>query len=65
MIGHGFRSLAMTNILEKLRYPFDVVGAQLSHAKKNSLGAAYDRAKYLTQRKQMMQDWSDYLGRAI
>jgi integrase len=61
MTGHGFRSLAMTTILEKLAYPFDVADAQLAHAKQNSLGEAYDRAKYLQQRKVMMQDWSDYL----
>jgi integrase len=61
MTGHGFRSLAMTCILEKLNYPFDVVDAQLAHAKRGSLGEAYDRAKYLSQRKTMMQDWSDYL----
>ncbi len=63
MTGHGFRSLAMTTILEKLHYSFDVVDAQLAHAKRNSLGEAYDRAKYLQQRTQMMQDWSDYLDR--
>jgi integrase len=63
MTGHGFRSLAMTTILEKMNYPFDVVDAQLAHAKQNSLGEAYDRAKYLAQRKVMMQDWSDYLER--
>lgn len=63
MTGHGFRSLAMTTILEKLNYPFDIVDAQLAHAKRNSLGEAYDRAKYLTQRTKMMQDWSDYLSR--
>jgi len=61
MTGHGFRSLAMTTILEKLEYPFDVVDAQLAHAKRTSLGAAYDRAKYLTQRRKMMQDWSNYI----
>lgn len=61
MTGHGFRSLAMTTILEKLHYPFDVVDAQLAHAKRNSLGEAYDRAKYLQQRTEMMQSWSDYI----
>lgn len=61
MTGHGFRSLAMTTILEKLHYPFDVVDAQLAHSKRNSLGEAYDRAKYLQQRTQMMQDWSGYI----
>jgi integrase len=63
MTGHGFRSLAMTTILENLPYPFDVVDTQLAHGKSGALGAAYDRAKYLEQRKRMMQDWSNYLDR--
>ena len=29
--------------------------------KKGPLGAAYDRAQYLTQRRTMMQAWADYL----
>ena len=27
------------------------------------LGAAYDRAQYLAQRRTMMQTWADYLDR--
>ncbi len=63
MTGHGFRSLAMTTILERLSYNFDIVDAQLAHTKRGPMGAAYDRAKYLEQRKKMMQDWSDYLDK--
>ncbi len=59
--GHGFRALAMTTILENMDYSFDVVDAQLAHSKRNPLGAAYDRAQYLKERKQMMQDWADYI----
>jgi integrase len=58
---HGFRAMAMTAILENLGYPFDVADAQLAHSKKGSLGAAYDRAKYIKQRTLMMQDWSNYI----
>lgn len=36
---------------------------QLGHGKKGPLGAAYDRAQYLAQRRQMMQKWADYLDR--
>jgi integrase len=58
---HGFRAMAMTTILEELNYPFDIVDAQLAHAQKGALGAAYDRAVYLKQRTSMMQDWADYI----
>ncbi len=58
---HGFRALAMTTILEKLKYNFDIVDAQLAHAKKGSLGATYDRSQYLDERVSMMQDWADYI----
>lgn len=58
---HGFRALAATSLLERLGYPFEVVDAQLSHAKKGALGEAYDRAKYLDQRTEMMEAWSQYL----
>ena len=61
MTGHGFRSLAMTTIIERLKYPYDVVDAQLAHGKAGSVRKAYDRTKYQEQRTQMMQDWADYI----
>lgn len=61
MTGHGFRALALTTLQEKLGYPFEVADVQLAHAKKHSLGEAYDRAQFLDKRKVMMQDWANYL----
>jgi integrase len=61
MTGHGFRALAMTTLMEELDYPFEIPDAQLGHAKGNSVRRAYDRTKYLPQRKKMLQHWSDYL----
>ena len=61
MTGHGFRSLAMTTIMERLGYPFEVPDAQLAHGKGGSVRKAYDRAKYIDQRTKMMQDWANYL----
>lgn len=65
MTGHGFRSLAMSTIMEKLGYRFEIPDAQLAHAKRHSLGAAYDRAKFLDERTKMMKDWADYLGNLV
>lgn len=62
MTGHGFRSLAMTTILEVIGgYRYEVADRQLAHAPKNKMAAAYDRTVYLDERKKMMQDWSDHL----
>ncbi|AGH97825.1 tyrosine-type recombinase/integrase [Micavibrio aeruginosavorus] len=59
--GHGFRALAMTTIMEELGYPHEVPDTQLAHAKGDSVRRAYDRTKFLAQRKKMMQEWADYI----
>lgn len=61
MTGHGFRPLAMTTIMEKLSYRFEVVDRQLAHSKRSKIRAAYDRAEFLTERRKMMQDYADYI----
>ncbi len=61
MTGHGFRSLAMSTIMERLCYRKEVPDAQLAHAKKGDVARAYERAKYLDERIKMMQEWADYL----
>lgn len=61
---HGFRAMARTVIPEQLpNIDPEWIEAQLAHSKKGPLGAAYDRAKYVAQRKLMMQTWADYLDR--
>ena len=64
MTGHGFRALAMSTIKEKLGYRHEVVDRQLAHAPRNKVDAAYDRAKFLPERRKMMQEWADYLDAA-
>lgn len=59
--GHGFRALAMSAIKEKLGYRHEVIDRQLAHAHKNTVDKAYDRAKFLDERKKMMQEWADYI----
>lgn len=58
---HGFRAMARTLLVERLGFADGVVEAQLAHAKSGPLGAAYDRAEYMAQRREMMQRWADYL----
>lgn len=62
MTGHGFRALAMSTIMEKLHYRHEVPDAQLAHSKRGDVARAYDRAKFLSERTKMMQEWADCLG---
>ena len=61
MTAHGFRAMARTLLVEKLNAHPDVIEAQLAHGKSGPLGAAYDRAEFIEQRRTMMQVWADYL----
>jgi integrase len=61
MTGHGFRALAMSTLKERLGYRHEVVDRQLAHAQRDKLESAYDRAKYLDERRAMMQRWADYI----
>lgn len=62
---HGFRATARTILAERLEIDPLVVEAQLAHAVKDANGRAYNRTTYLSQRKQMMQAWADYLDRLV
>jgi hypothetical protein len=35
--------------------------AQLAHAERNSVRAAYNHAEFMPERKKIMQAWADYL----
>ncbi|MBN3779814.1 integrase arm-type DNA-binding domain-containing protein [Burkholderia sp. Ac-20345] len=61
MTGHGFRAMARTILDEVLGVAPAVVEAQLAHAVKDPLGRAYNRTAHLPHRREMMQQWADYL----
>jgi integrase len=61
MTPHGFRAMARTVMVERLNVAPDVIEAQLAHGKSGPLGAAYDRAEFIEQRREMMKAWADYL----
>jgi integrase len=58
--GHGFRTMACT-LLNEMGYPPDVIELQLAHTDRNKVRAAYNKAQRLSERRQMMQSWADYL----
>ena len=63
MSGHGFRAMARTLLDEVLGFRPDYIEHQLAHVVRDPLGRAYNRTAHLTQRREMMQAWADYLDR--
>ena len=61
MTGHGFRAVARTLLDEVLHVRVDLIEHQLAHAVKDPNGRAYNRTAFLSERRQMMQQWADYL----
>jgi integrase len=59
--GHGFRAMARTILHEELEQKPEVIEHQLAHAVPDNLGAAYNRTKFIRERRVMMQRWADYL----
>jgi len=59
--GHGFRAMARTILHERLNIDPYIIEHQLAHKVPDTLGAAYNRTKFIDQRKIMMQSWADYL----
>ncbi|MBP6188736.1 MAG: integrase arm-type DNA-binding domain-containing protein [Azonexus sp.] len=59
--GHGFRAMARTILHEELHVKPEVIEHQLAHQVADALGTAYNRTKFLKERKAMMQIWADYL----
>ncbi|MDD2879372.1 MAG: integrase arm-type DNA-binding domain-containing protein [Rhodoferax sp.] len=60
---HGFRASARTMLVDELDIDWQVIEANLAHAKKDANGTSYNRTKYITQRFAMMQTWADYLDK--
>jgi len=58
---HGFRAMFSTIAHEKSNFEHEVIEAQLAHSVGSNVSQAYNRAKYLEQRIELMQWWSDYL----
>ena len=59
--GHGFRAMARTLLHERLDFAPEIIEHQLAHKVADALGSAYNRTKFIDQRKTMMQRYADYL----
>lgn len=61
--GHGFRAMARTILAEELHQRPEVIEHQLAHKVPDALGTAYNRTKFIKERRKMMQLWADYLDK--
>lgn len=60
LTGHGMRA-TITTALTEIGYPEKWIDSQLSHCDPNKTRASYIHAKYVEQRRAMMQDWANRL----
>lgn len=61
MTGHGFRAMARTILHQEVGISPEIIEHQLAHRVPDSLGTAYNRTKFIKERRMMMQKWADYL----
>lgn len=61
--GHGFRAMARTILHQELGIAPEVIEHQLAHRVPDALGSAYNRTKFIKERRKMMQQWADYLDK--
>lgn len=58
--GHDFRATASTQ-LHEMGFRDEVIERQLAHVEENKTKAAYNHAEYMTERREMMQAWADWI----
>ena len=62
---HGFRTSFKTWCMEMTDTPWAVGEAALAHALGNSTEAAYARSDLFERRRNLMNQWADFLGRSV
>jgi integrase len=58
---HGARGLASTVLHEHAQFPHEAIELQLAHAPEDKVSSAYNHAKLMDVRHEMMCWWADYL----
>jgi integrase len=63
LTAHGMRALANTTLNEQ-SFDYDVIEMALAHIDRNETRRSYNHAKYLPQRRVMMEWWSSRIEAA-
>jgi integrase len=61
IVPHGCRAFFSTYANESHRFQPDVIELALAHAPRDTVRAAYNRAQYLRQRRELLQWWANEL----
>ncbi|HIO30258.1 tyrosine-type recombinase/integrase [Marinobacter salarius] len=61
MTPHGFRAMARTALAERLGFKTEIMEMQMAHRVRDMHGRAYNRTTWMPERRDMMQQWADYL----
>ena len=64
MTGHGFRGLASTTLHEQ-GFMHEAIELQLAHEQENKISKAYNGAQHLDYRRNMMNEWANYIESSI
>ena len=63
--GHGFRAIARTLLHEKLNFDPHIIEHQLAHTVPDNLGGAYNRTKFIDQRKKDDVSFTRQIGASL
>ncbi|KZZ16900.1 hypothetical protein A3750_22800, partial [Oleiphilus sp. HI0079] len=64
MVAHGMRALSSTTLYESGKFRSEVIEQSLAHAENNEVKAAYNRAKYEVERRELMAWWGKHIQSA-
>ena len=64
-VPHGFRSSFRDWAAERTSFPTAVVEAALAHRVSNKVEAAYFRSDLLEKRRELMQQWAEFLDQSV
>jgi len=63
IVPHRFRAMFSTIAHEYSNFPTEVIEVQLAYKVGSKISQAYNRAKYLQQRQELVQWWGDCLDK--
>ena len=58
---HGWRSVVLTNGIDLLKTPKEVIKRQMGHLPDNKVDQAYDKSLMLEERRKFLNQWCDLL----
>ena len=61
LVTHGWRSVALTNGIDLLKPPREVIKRQMGHLPDNKVDQAYDKSEMLDRRREFLENWGDLL----